>query len=252
MFLAVLTSEVKWLVESFWEGLHCNVMVPCIARCGRNSPGTGLYEVEKLIDSTSKGRTEFPCPTCNEWQPIAALLLNAPAAQPADGLDLHRNLAAIQAELAAARRQIQGFEQQTMGRFDRLDQATQRLFSQVDDQYNHLMTLTVDEAKDGPRLFSLEALETGFWDQPAWLSTKVRITLWCEHSRLPLPALNPPGDPSGGHPAAGRRHIQQAGAAAGSRKNEPGFPPQRRRAGQRLARPSGRPRQGAGGRQRGP
>ena len=198
MFLAVLTSEVKWLVESFWEGLRCNVMVPCIAPCGLNSPGTGLYEVEKqLIDSTRKGRTEFPCPTCNEWQRIDALLLNAPAAQPAAGPDLHRNVAAIQAELAAARRQIQGFEQQTMGRFDTLDQATQRLFSQVDAQYNHLMTLTVDEAKDGPRLFSLEALEPGFLDQPAWLSTKVRITLWCEHSRLPLPALNPPEDPSG-------------------------------------------------------
>ena len=29
-FLAMLTAEVKYLVESFWEGLHCDVMVPCI------------------------------------------------------------------------------------------------------------------------------------------------------------------------------------------------------------------------------
>ena len=29
-FLAMLTEEVKYLVESFWEGLRCDVMVPCI------------------------------------------------------------------------------------------------------------------------------------------------------------------------------------------------------------------------------
>ncbi len=34
-FLAMLTSEVKYLVESFWEGLNCDVMVPCITPCGR-------------------------------------------------------------------------------------------------------------------------------------------------------------------------------------------------------------------------
>src|SRR5262249_49956416 len=43
-FLSVLTHEVKWLVENFWEGLRCDVMVPCIERCGRNAPGTGLFE----------------------------------------------------------------------------------------------------------------------------------------------------------------------------------------------------------------
>ncbi len=44
-FLAMLTSEVKYLVESFWEGLRCDVMVPCITPCGINEPGTGLFEV---------------------------------------------------------------------------------------------------------------------------------------------------------------------------------------------------------------
>src|ERR1700690_2915245 len=48
-FLSVLTHEVKWLVESFWQGLRCEVMVPCMAPCGKGAPGTGLFEVEKLI-----------------------------------------------------------------------------------------------------------------------------------------------------------------------------------------------------------
>jgi internalin A len=32
---------------------------------------------------------------------------------------------------------------------------------------------------------------------PKWLSEKFRLTLWCEHSRLPLPLLNGPGSTDG-------------------------------------------------------
>jgi internalin A len=46
-FLSALTYDVKWLVENFWTGLRCNVMVPCIEPCGRRAPGTGLFDVEK-------------------------------------------------------------------------------------------------------------------------------------------------------------------------------------------------------------
>ncbi|MEG5067249.1 leucine-rich repeat domain-containing protein [Microcoleus sp. B3-A4] len=71
-FLSYLTEEIKWLVENFWEGLRCNVMVPCIAPCGMNAPGNGLFEVEKLIESKKKNRHEYPCPIsgCGEWQNI--------------------------------------------------------------------------------------------------------------------------------------------------------------------------------------
>lgn len=48
-FLHELTKEVKWLVETFWEGLRCEVMVACSEPCGIDNPGHGLFEVEKLI-----------------------------------------------------------------------------------------------------------------------------------------------------------------------------------------------------------
>ena len=53
--LAVLTREVKWLVENFWEGLRCEVMVPCMEPCGKKFPGTGLFEVQKLIAFKRQG-----------------------------------------------------------------------------------------------------------------------------------------------------------------------------------------------------
>jgi hypothetical protein len=63
--------------------------------------------------------------------------------------------------------------------------------SQIDQQFADLMTMLTDEAKDGPRLFSFKPVDPGFFDRPKWMSAKFQITLWCEHSRLPLPALNP-------------------------------------------------------------
>ena len=48
-FLAMLTEEVKYLVESFWEGLRCDVTVPCL----NPNPCTGLFEVRKLLKTSN-------------------------------------------------------------------------------------------------------------------------------------------------------------------------------------------------------
>ncbi|MBC6472260.1 MAG: hypothetical protein GDA48_05140 [Hormoscilla sp. GM102CHS1] len=54
-----------------------------------------------------------------------------------------------------------------------------------------------DEAKDGPRLFSFQPIEPVFFDRPKWMIAKFQLTLWCEHSRRPVLALNSPGDKRG-------------------------------------------------------
>ena len=106
-FLSYLTEEVKWLVESFWEGLNCNIMVPCISPCGMSSPGHGLFEVQKLIESKKKKRPEYPCPIsgCDEWQNIDQLLNNAPAAQPSAQNVLKDQITDVQQTLQFIRRE---------------------------------------------------------------------------------------------------------------------------------------------------
>ncbi|MDQ1353387.1 MAG: hypothetical protein QG657_3693, partial [Acidobacteriota bacterium] len=64
-----------------------------------------------------------------------------------------------------------------------------QLISMADEQFAKLMTTLTAEARYGPRLLSLTPLEPGFWNKPGWLSQKIRLTLWCEHSRIPLPEL---------------------------------------------------------------
>src|SRR5262249_22198522 len=104
-FLAVLTHEVKWLVQSFLRGVRCDVMVPCVEPCGQNAPGTGLFEVQKLIESKRRQRPEYPCPVCSEWQDIDCLLRNAAAARRDPAAELLGEFATVKAELAGAREQ---------------------------------------------------------------------------------------------------------------------------------------------------
>jgi Leucine-rich repeat (LRR) protein len=171
--LGMLTREVKFLVESFWEGLRCDVMVPCINPCGKNTPGIGMFEVEKLMDSKRKNRHEFPCPVCTEWQNIDALLRNAPAATQSI------SLVELQSEFTAIK--------------DKLDEnnvLTRRVLSQVDKTYTDLLQVLTDEAKEGPRLFSFFPVDRSAFNPQTWIREKFRLVLWCEHSRLPLPVLN--------------------------------------------------------------
>ncbi|MEH2086531.1 COR domain-containing protein [Nostoc sp.] len=193
-FLSYLTEEIKWLVENFWEGLRCNVMVPCIETCGMNAPGNGLFEVQKLIESKKKNRHEFPCPIsgCGEWQNIDQLLNNAPTAQPpsqAIGIEQFRYI--VKDELNVIRQDLVMYDRLDQARFQVLSQEQRTILSQVDQQFAELMQMLTDEAKDGPRLFSFQPVDPKFFDRPKWISAKFQLTLWCEHARQPLPALNP-------------------------------------------------------------
>jgi Leucine-rich repeat (LRR) protein len=171
--LGMLTREVKFLVESFWEGLRCDVMVPCVEPCGKDAPGTGLYNVSNLMESKREGQPKYPCPVCNKWQDIASLLRNAPAAAQSI------SLVELQSEFTAIK--------------DRLDEnnvLTRRVLSQVDKTYTDLLQVLTDEAKEGPRLFSFFPVDRSTFNPKEWIRAKFRLVLWCEHSRLPLPVLN--------------------------------------------------------------
>ncbi len=189
-FLAMLTGEVKYLVESFWEGLRCDVMVPCISPCGKNAPGTGLFDVEKLIESKRRSRPEYPCPVCNEWQNIDTLLRNAPAARQVVTEALLADFAEVKRALAVIYQKMRQGQTAMMGRLDQLDINDQRLLSRIDDAYDGLLRALTGEAKEGPRLFSLVPVDRSNFNPREWATAKFRLTLWCEHSRLPLPALN--------------------------------------------------------------
>ena len=71
-----------------------------------------------------------------------------------------------------------------------LDQNLKRIMSQVEDAFRGVMQTITDEGKDGPRLFSLEPVDRSKFNPNGWVKKKFRVTLWCEHTHLPLPLLN--------------------------------------------------------------
>lgn len=198
-FLFELTKEIKWLVEDFWDGLRCDVMVPCIEPCGLDKPGQGLFEVEKLIASTKRSRPEYPCDVsgCDEWQNIDKLMRNAPAVRPPPEEILADKMDDVREQLHAIRHDLKVMDRKDLKRFLALNKNQRRIMSQADERFEALMQTFTDEAKDGPRLFSLVPVKPGFFDRPKWISEKFRLTLWCEHARQPLPALNGEGDKRG-------------------------------------------------------
>ncbi len=170
-FLHMVSREIKCLVEQGWKGLDCRIAVPCSRSC------KGLFEIDALINARRKNRSEYPCNVCGEWVDIDSLLTK-PMKLPQSDVAL--------AELKLGQQEI---KQSMQTGFQSMRTDLRRLISMVDEQFAELMTNLSDEARDGPRLFSLTPLEPSFWNKPDWLSQKIQVTLWCEHSRLPLPEL---------------------------------------------------------------
>ena len=173
-------------MENFWQGLRCEVMVPCIAPCGKNRPGQGSFEVEKLIAFKGQEMSKFPCMVsgCNQLQDIDQLLRNAPPSQPHPQQMLGEQLTNVQGELRQIRTELAVREDRDKQRFEILTNNQRIILSQVDQQFAWLMQMLIDEAKDGPRLFSFQPVDPGFGDRPKWMAAKFRLTLWCEHDKF--------------------------------------------------------------------
>jgi hypothetical protein len=166
-FLHLLCEEVKELVENFWKGINCQITVPC------HPPCRGLFEIEALITARQKNHPEFPCPVCKEWVSIDSLI-NKPKAD--------ESIIELKQKLDAMSVQIQDGFQNTSADI-------RRVMTQIDRQYDVLLNTLNHDGKDAPRLISIIPVEPNFWSKPKWVSQKIKLILWCEHSRLPLPLL---------------------------------------------------------------
>jgi hypothetical protein len=167
-----LCEEVKWLVNNFWKGLNCQITVPCLPPCKAS------LEVEALIQSRRERRPEYPCPVCRRWLKIDSLLTTAPP--------MPETMVAL-AEIKRGQAEIL---EAVDTNYESLSTQLRTLLSQTDEKIAGLIRAFADEAKEGPRLFSLYPVERSNFNPKGWVKRRFRVTLWCEHTRLPLPLLN--------------------------------------------------------------
>src|SRR5208283_183271 len=116
---------------------------------------------------------------------IDSLLRNAPAAQPVSMDALLVEFMNMRSEIYSIRPQLAQQQTAILGRFSNVDAGIQRLFSQAENNLTKLLQVFTDEAKEGPRLFSLEPVDMSNFNPKKWVREKFRLTLWCEHARLP-------------------------------------------------------------------
>jgi hypothetical protein len=191
-----LTEDIREHVHSFWKGLDTRIKVSCQDACPQAQRGRGLFDIEKLIASRQRGRPEYPCPACNEWQEIDRLLLGASRATTADERLTNAIKAAVQPDFANMITVIDNQTRVVSGALDRLATHTQGAISQAEEHLRDLIIAFDDEAREGPRLFTLGPVESTPL-RPGWTTQRVRLTLWCEHSRVPVQLLNGKNGPAG-------------------------------------------------------
>lgn len=194
-YLHQVADEVRDCVDGFWAGLTTRALIPCQTVCGLGTPGRGLFDRDKLIEAKDRQRVEFPCSTsgCQEWISIDTLLgASATAATAAD----QTLLADIQAGLDELRVGHAYGTERVLTRIDSLDDTLKAKLARQDTALTRIMRGLDDEAADGPRLFSLVPLDKTLL-RPGWTSRRMKLTLYCEHSRWPVHALES-DDPEAG------------------------------------------------------
>jgi hypothetical protein len=182
---------------SDWEGLTPTCKVKCGDRCaapGHPRAGEGTFEVEQLHRRKREGRDGAGCGVCLDQMSIDSLISDAaPTLAPA-GDPLREVMADMNArfdELASRVEQEHLHTRQVVT--SRATDAEKRLLTEIDAQTERYLRLFEDEAKNGPQLFTVEYTSAG---AKSIAKRRLRVVLWCEHSRLPAHVLD--GDPTRG------------------------------------------------------
>ncbi|MBI5296787.1 MAG: hypothetical protein HY869_15010, partial [Chloroflexi bacterium] len=164
-FMNVIHSTLEKLIADNWPGLkdRYRFMVPCPETVD-GQPCKGRFNINGLRQFLVEGDTHIRCQECSCRLSIAELLLGF------EERDMSVQLHEIQEQLTQAREQIAGLD------------------SRIADYFWATMRAIADEAKHGPRLFTLRSREAGL--SPKQLFARpMELQLWCEHENRPHPVI---------------------------------------------------------------
>ena len=199
-----LTGDIAEHITGFWPGLTVRVLVPCGTACAAAPPGSGLFDVEFLTLTALEGMPKTICSTCKQFLTIDSLLAGVTTPAGSDDERLARvvaaatapsfaRLAATVADNTATVTQV--VEHQNSRVLDAVAAGQAEVagaISQTEQRLRDLLLALDDEARDGPSLFTVSRLPRTII-HPNITTQRLQITLWCEHSRLPVHMLNPTG-----------------------------------------------------------
>jgi hypothetical protein len=161
-FMNLLQYTLQKLITDNWPGLegHYRFTIPCPGTKD-DKPCPGRFNLTALRQFLTKGISMLPCQECYGTYSINELL---------HGFE-ERSVEELLREI----------RQEMNTRFDGVD-------SLIANYFMRTMRAIADEAKNGPRLFTLRSRDINLsWKQ--LISRPMELQLWCEHEGRPHPVI---------------------------------------------------------------
>ncbi|WP_194201816.1 leucine-rich repeat domain-containing protein [Glycomyces albidus] len=179
-FLQEFIKDLEDYAGELWPGFRLKRLVPCGNECvDPDGSRTGLFGLERLLTRRSIGKKTAECRRCWEDMPIDRLIHRPP--EDEDDEPVRPAFPAPPEARGRGSGEAQRSEAEALAR--------------IEAEIGKLKDLFTDEAVNGPRFYTVELLDRRSWSRRL-MHVRVRVVLWCEHSRLPLYVLD--GDPDSG------------------------------------------------------
>ncbi len=161
-FTNVLQQTLHTLITDTWPGLEGRYYfaVPCPTEAD-NRACMGRFEISALRQFLEEGDTHYRCQFCRTRHEIVELLFGFDEDNPRE------QLSRIETKLDRGFAEIK----------DNLDELETEIKSRIANNTMIFMRAIANEAKDGPRLFTLEPID-GNWRR--LFDKRYRLHLWCE------------------------------------------------------------------------
>ena len=157
-FMIVLQDTLKKLIKDNWPGLegHYRFTIPCPTIHDDGKHCKGRFQVQALQNFLAQGATAFPCQDCLQMLSISDLLM--------------------------------GFEERSVdARLREIQEKLDGLDSRIADYFMATMRAIADEAKHGPRLFTLRS-DPKYSPKELFIKP-MQVQLWCEAEGCQHPVL---------------------------------------------------------------
>jgi internalin A len=185
-FLDQVTEDIRDYARSYWPGLEYRNLLPCRSACKDPSRScAGQFEIKRLFARSAKGKLHSECAHCGEDVPIDHLVTGVNDTSDA----LHGLASAVESALQPKFLElIEMMNSQRTQTVAELSVPLKDVASRIEERMQEILRALADESSSGPRLFTVEFPADNPWYRRA-THQRLKIILWCEHSRLPLHML---------------------------------------------------------------
>lgn len=155
--------------------------------------GEGLLKLNAIKACLKRGYADVVCDSCDEMVSINRALVRSPHSPQSE------LLGEIKAAVERTEKKLDDFAYHL---FETINSRHEQLVMQIQqgglevmkcfegyaaEIVNGMVQRLADGEHEGPRVFSLVALDDKSWRKPGWTHQTIQVTAWCERCMLPLP-----------------------------------------------------------------